>query len=78
MFTDQHPNDTYYEFFRETGVRSSMMCPITNRTGDPVAFLTIDATTKMIGAEELNSYEHFFRDSALRIGGMLSLRASEK
>lgn len=77
-FTSMKPADSYYEFFRETGVKSAMACPVTSVSGDPIAFVTIEYTTSILTETELAEKEDAMRMEALRIAGILTLRLTEK
>lgn len=73
--TDVQPTDQFYEFFRQIGTKSVMKCPVHNTQGVLVGYIDMEFTTKSVPMVEMKLKEAKVRETASKIGAILSLRS---
>jgi hypothetical protein len=73
--TDLKAGDVFFEYYRQSGVKSDVKCPIMNTHGDLVGFIDIEFTTRVLTQPEMKAKEAMVRDAASKIGAVLSVRA---
>lgn len=72
--TNIEPSDPYYEFFRQIGTKSDIKCPVFNTQNVMVGYIDIEFTTRNLSLDELKKYEMQVRESAEKIGAILSVK----
>jgi hypothetical protein len=71
--TNLSETDLFYEYYKQAGIKSDIKCPVLNTHGNLVGYLDIAFTTKMLTIEQMKIYEPLIRESASKIGAILSL-----
>lgn len=73
--TDLAMTDQFFEFYRQTGTKSDIKCPVHNTTGVLVGYIDVEYTTKVSPIKDMHDRETSVRDAAAKIGAILSVKA---
>lgn len=72
--TNLQTTDIFYEFYRQTGTKADIKCPVYSTGGIWIGYIIFEYTTKAANVSELKVHEAMIREAASKIGAILSLR----
>jgi hypothetical protein len=74
--SDLQRTDIFYEFYRETGTKADIKCPVFGTDNTWLGYIMIEYTTKNPPTKELKLLEGKVREAAVKIGAILSINNS--
>lgn len=71
--TDLAQTDQFFEFYRQIGAKADIKCPVLNTNGVLIGYIGIEYTTKIVPIKDMKEKEAMIRETASKIGAILSL-----